>query len=132
MWSRNRPKSESSIYRRRCLKTSSHQARLPCLVSARSAHSTSFNAIDTSRSRVKTPQNSWSDWPSDMENNKLAEWSTHTFTNHNWLALATSLLEHHYDPAYARSQNRLQIRVQYELLSPGRLPDEAVLEHMEG
>src|SRR6056300_1870160 len=71
MWNRNRPKSESSIYRPRSLKTSSHQVRLPYLVSARSVHSTSFNAIDTSRSRLKTPQNSWSDWPSDMENNKL-------------------------------------------------------------
>ena len=62
---------------------------------------------------------------------QITEWITFIH-DHNWLALANSLLEHHYDPAYERSQNRLQIRVQYELMSPGRLPDESVLEHMEG
>ena len=39
----------------------------------------------------------------------------------DWLGLCHSLLEAHYDPAYHRSQNRLQIDSHYELSHPGHL-----------
>ncbi len=43
-----------------------------------------------------------------------------------WDQLATSLLEQHYDPAYDRSQKRLQITAYYELEQPG-LPESLAI-----
>jgi tRNA 2-selenouridine synthase len=61
---------------------------------------------------------------------QIEEWVAY-ITNHNWLALATSLLEHHYDPAYARSQTRLRVTEHCELLCPGKLGDDSVFERID-
>jgi len=45
-----------------------------------------------------------------------------------WLDLADSLLEHHYDPAYARSQKRLQPGSHHSLENPGKLESDVILD----
>ena len=64
------------------------------------------------------------------EKQQIAEWVTYIKT-HNWLALATSLLEHHYDPAYERSQKRLRVTEHCKLQCPGELADHSVFERIE-
>ena len=45
-----------------------------------------------------------------------------------WLDLSASLLGVHYDPAYERSQQRFNIKYNYSLAEPGRLPDSLNVE----
>ena len=47
----------------------------------------------------------------------------------DWRTLSESLLVHHYDPAYAQSQKRLQVTANCELESPGYL-SETVFKHL--
>ena len=61
---------------------------------------------------------------------QITEWVSYINT-HNWLALATSLLEHHYDPAYERSQTRLRVAERCELQCPGELTDHSVFERID-
>ena len=61
---------------------------------------------------------------------QITEWVSY-ITTHNWFALATSLLEHHYDPAYERSQTRLRVTEHCELKCPGELTDHSVFERLD-
>ncbi len=61
---------------------------------------------------------------------RITEWITYINDN-NWLGLANSLLEHHYDPAYERSQTRFRVIAHCELLIPGELADDSVLKKVE-
>ena len=47
-----------------------------------------------------------------------------------WDQLAESLLEQHYDPAYDRSQKRLQVSAQYELEQPGLPESLTIFDHI--
>ncbi len=48
----------------------------------------------------------------------------------DWFSLCESLLTQHYDPAYRRSQKRLQITAHYALSSPGHL-EPGLKRHLE-
>jgi tRNA 2-selenouridine synthase len=48
----------------------------------------------------------------------------------DWFSLCESLLTQHYDPAYQRSQKRLQIKTHYELEGPGHL-EPGLKRHLE-
>ena len=56
---------------------------------------------------------------------QIAYW-TKLIEEQCWDQLAESLLEQHYDPAYDRSQKRLQVTAQYELEQPG-LPESLTI-----
>jgi tRNA 2-selenouridine synthase len=49
----------------------------------------------------------------------------------DWLQLADSLLEVHYDPAYAQSQKRLQVIADLSLEHPGELTDAVFNQLMD-
>ena len=56
---------------------------------------------------------------------QIAHW-TKLIEEKCWDKLAESLLEQHYDPAYDRSQKRLQVTAHYELEQPG-LPESLAI-----
>ena len=56
---------------------------------------------------------------------QIKEW-LRLIADKQWIELAESLLEHHYDPAYKHSQKRFQVEQLLELDSPGHLKDDAV------
>jgi tRNA 2-selenouridine synthase len=64
------------------------------------------------------------------EKQQIREWIAYINEN-NWLGLANSLLEHHYDPAYERSQTRLRVIRHCELLVPGKIDDDSVFKKVE-
>ena len=57
---------------------------------------------------------------------QINEW-LRLITERQWIELAESLLEHHYDPAYKHSQKRFQVEKLLELDSPGLIANDAAL-----
>ena len=60
---------------------------------------------------------------------QIAHW-TKLIEEKCWDKLAESLLEQHYDPAYDRSQKRLQVTARYELEQPGLAESLAIFDQI--
>ena len=58
---------------------------------------------------------------------RINDW-LHLIAEQQWIELAESLLEHHYDPAYEHSQKRFQVEQRLVLDSPGQLINSATLD----
>jgi tRNA 2-selenouridine synthase len=62
---------------------------------------------------------------------QIAQWAG-LIRDQRWNELAESLLELHYDPAYERSQKRLQESVHFELQQPGLSESMAMFDELAG